>query len=255
MAFEISVEVRLVGEVVLAHKFLETLVSVHERHLKLYNSVAVDEVFSILSRRTLTHGIKMAGRDIQLLGVELHRALLSEVSGDKVAEQQEGLLLVLESKVFLHLLGRGCSLCMLRIEQQCVCRQDDVLATVVAVGLHAVELVLDNLYLLKGVCDECLLVGCPSALVGAAGDGLYRFGAERASCSEPNILGNAQETCRKVAGDVVHGDVASRWTDDDASVREAETVAVYGDDSLATLAPKEGGELQRVCVLHELLQG
>lgn len=255
MAFEVSVKVRLVGEMIFAHKFLETLVSVHERHLKLYNRVAVDETFCILSRRTLTHGIKMAGRDIQFLGVELHRALFPEVSGDEVAEQQEGLLLVFESKVFLHLLGRGCSLCMLCIEQQCICRQNDVLAAVVVVGFHAVEFVLDNLYLLKGVCDECLLVGCSSALVWAASDRLYRFGAERASCSEPNVLGNAQETCRKVAGDVVYGDVASRGTDDDASVREAETVAVYGDNGLATLTPKESGELQRVCVLRELLQG
>jgi hypothetical protein len=53
----------------------------------------------------------------------------------------------------------------------------------------------------------------------------------------------------------VYGDVASRGTDDDASVREAETVAVYGDNGLATLTPKESGELQRVCVLRELLQG
>ena len=253
MAFEISVKVRLVGEVVLAHKLLEGLVCVHKRHLKLYNRVAVDEGLCILSRCTLAHGIKMAGRDIQFLGVELHRALFSEVSGDEVAELQESLFLVLESLVFLYLLYGGCSLCMLCIEQQCVCRQNDVLAAVVVVGIYTIELVLDNLYLLEGVCNECLLVGRASAFVWAAGDRLHRFGAERATCSEPYIFRYAQETCRKVAGNVVYGDVAACGADDYATVGESETIAVYGDNSLATLTPEKCGELQRVCVLHELL--
>ena len=102
MALEVAVEVALVGEAELAHKLLEALVGVHERHLQFNDCVVVNYLLGILSACALAYGVQVACRDLQCIGVVLHRALLAELLCQQCAELIENLVLAL-AYVFLCL--------------------------------------------------------------------------------------------------------------------------------------------------------
>ena len=78
MSFEVSVKVALVGEVEFADKLLEILVGVHERNLQLDDCVVIYDFFSVLAARTLADGIQVTGRDVEVVGIVLHRTLFAE---------------------------------------------------------------------------------------------------------------------------------------------------------------------------------
>ena len=175
MALEIAVQVTLVGEVELVHKFLEALVSVYEVHLKLNDCKVVDYLLCILSAGTLANGVKVSCGDSHLVGIELHRPLLAEVVGEQYAELVKEFVLVF-AYVFLCWYVVRLTY-VLYVEQQRVYCQDDILATIVHICRVAAGLNVKNVYLAENVVQELFLEVAVATLVCATFEGLYCFGA------------------------------------------------------------------------------
>lgn len=102
MSLEVTVQVALVGELEFVYQFLETLVTVHECHLKLYDSIMVYNLFCVLSAGTLANGVQLSGRNLQLVGIILYRTVLAEIVTQEGAEIVELLVLVVDIALLWH---------------------------------------------------------------------------------------------------------------------------------------------------------
>ena len=115
MALEISVQVTLVGEIEILYKLLETLMGVHKHHLKLNYGILVNNLLCVLSRCTLAYGVQVAGRDLEVIGIVLHRAFLAELVCKHYSELIEQLVALLGYRAFACLFAFA--LYLLHIEQ------------------------------------------------------------------------------------------------------------------------------------------
>ena len=120
--------------------------------------------------------------------------------------------------------------------------------------LVACKFGIEYIYLSEYVCNVFALQLVVTALVYAALYRLHCFGAHRTARSKPYVLGEAQQACRKVAGDVEQQNVGVCRAYDYLPGSEAILLSIDGKESLATYAVKDCDVLQLVCVLHKLLQ-
>ena len=95
MTFKITVQIALVRKSEFIDQLLKALMGIHQCHLQFNDCIVVYYLLCVLTACTLAYGIQMTGRDLQPVGIELHRTVLPEILCKQYTEFVEHLLLLI----------------------------------------------------------------------------------------------------------------------------------------------------------------